>query len=595
MRAESCRTHNKIQEEYITKKSDLSIRTLEKNLYLHYMYCQPEYKEYIYARCSAPYRAEYVFKSQIHQNTECKHGIPVDYRDMDCWEESESKSKGKSNVKKKWEKYRHYLSNGKLSPKDLEFIAHYQLDNVPKLFAIHPLGRYFVMNGRMKGTAQYCRKMASIVRGKSEKIAQKKRFLYFLTVTYNPKVMGTDRLSAWENYGKYLAKLNRWLRNRYGALFVRALESTKNQYPHAHYLIGTSTPIDFNGHKKINQKIGTETEFYEGFNEVFPAPVFCLLPAQEKAAMFYISKYISKSQNNDLRKMKVPESRKERKEWLKEMATMFIPVVACVRQIEYSRNIDKTPDLPQEVLKELNRTKEVLDERMESRTITAQAEIIEGTYKFDFKGWREWYQSKFEFTRKEMARVQAGFAMFHMMLNGEQKPRAERAELDMLLTNSTKLCVCATRIGGGKALAERFGDEDIDNAVWDNETLGFIMEKTRAVGCHGCPLARFSARLQGVKCDAMPPTTYNISDYGIRAFKKADELALTRKQIRELKIGKLALKRLAEDESFRYCFNSKKEKMQWINNRLESLKNPKSTLKITNKMEYTMNGGLICG
>lgn len=417
----------------------------------------------------------------------CKHGVPWNWQDKNFMQDPEKKNKGKSEVGAKWETFRHYLSNGALSAKDFQNILHTQLDNVPKLFFFSPLGTFSVINGRMKGNRQYASKMAAKAIGLSQKIMRKKRYLYFLTVTYSPKDDGDDRLQAWANYGKKLSVLNRFLREKYGALYIRALESTGKQYPHAHYFLGTNKEIDFCGNELLNQNIGKETSFWQEIQSVLPAPVFCLEKAEGVGSAFYVAKYISKSQNTDLRNLKIPHDKKKRKKFLKEMATICIPIICNLRQIDYSRSIDKTADLPKEEYMKLQREKSV--------EFTEKNSVVQ---RYDLAAWVDWYMGKFEFDGKEMARVQAGFMALHDGLDNGTLSRAERAKLDMLLTNSTKNCTCARYMGFGKKCVEKFGDDDIKDERWNDELLDWAENNLYRIGCAGCPLARFSAILQGI-------------------------------------------------------------------------------------------------
>lgn len=477
----------------ILKKQDLSIREEENQLFLHYMMTRPEYASIIEEISANPCNPKYQFITDGEHEPCCKHGVPVSWQDKDFVKDPNKKPKGKSEIKEKWKDYRKYLSNGRLSPKDFQAIVHRQLDNVIKLFMFHPHGTMNVMNGRMKGTAQYSRKMSARSIGVAEKIMRKKKYIYFLTVTYSPKQSGENRNEAWSEYGKSLSKINRFLREEYDALYIRCLESTKNQYPHAHYVFGTNEEIDMGGNKKINQNIGKETQFWENVQEYLPAPVFCLERATGKGAAFYVSKYISKSQNTDLRKMKVPENKKKRKDWIKEMATICLPIVCNCRQVDYSRKIDDVQDLPFDTLVSLG---------IEGKTSSDARETP--CNQFSAKDWVEWYQSKFEFDSAEISRMKAGFAYFHDALTRGTLTTAERSYLDMLLTNSTKNCVCACFAGSGKKVVERFGDDDIIDKPYSEGDLAWCCDNLQQVGCAGCPLARFSAILQGIKVEPLP-------------------------------------------------------------------------------------------
>lgn len=467
------------------------------------MWCDKAYSQYIDTVSSVPFNYSATFDKKSEEDGRvCKFGVPDKFRLLA--EEYENRQPKEKEREEKWQWARDFIANGDLSLENMRLVMKQQLEHVPKLFFIRMNNTFSVMNGRMKGNSQYAKVQRAKIIGYSEKLTRKYRYLYMLTVTCSQKEYGDNRLKAWEEYPRRLQKVNRFIRQRLQGHYVYCLESVVKQFPHAHYVFGTNTEIDFGNFKELNQDKGRNLVVWKQLQSCLPAPVFCLKPVTSKQAIFYCSKYISKAENADLRKMEIPTDKKGRRNARKEWATVVFPIICHIRQWNCAHGIDKVDDLPVSEGYDFHKKAHVSECRVSACEYVSIMGVRMPMKKFDVFEFCKWYENKFEFTTSEMARVYAGFAEIHKMLDNPQTPTAERAELDRLLINLTMSCCCEKRIGSGKAVVELVGDDDVTIENASDSLLEKIRANSARIGCVDCPVMRFILRLQGDTIDAMP-------------------------------------------------------------------------------------------
>lgn len=158
--------------------------------------------------------------------------------------------------------------------------------------------RYF--ESFTKGTNRYNKKLSSKVKDFTAAVCSNGTETFALTITCNPKKYEHNRFNAWKNYTKDINKTLENLRKHRGLKYLWVKESTKKGYPHAHIVL--SFPKGFcKGYDKMqNAKRLFYGEFYEYIKSNVVAPVFELQPIKGNNLKYYLTKYISKGEEDDV-------------------------------------------------------------------------------------------------------------------------------------------------------------------------------------------------------------------------------------------------------------------------------------------------------
>src|SRR5574344_605013 len=158
--------------------------------------------------------------------------------------------------------------------------------------------RYFESN--TKGTNRYNKKLSSKIKDFTAAVCSNGTETFALTITCDPKKYEHNRFDAWKNYTKDINKTLENLRKHKGLKYVWVKESTKKGYPHAHIVL--SFPKGFcKGYDKMqNAKRLFYGEFYEYIKSNVVAPVFELQPIKGNNLKYYLTKYISKGEDDDV-------------------------------------------------------------------------------------------------------------------------------------------------------------------------------------------------------------------------------------------------------------------------------------------------------
>lgn len=190
--------------------------------------------------------------------------------------------------------------------------------------------RYF--ESFTKGTNRYNKKLSSKVKDFTAAVCSNGTETFALTITCDPKQYNNNRFDAWKNYTKDINKTLENLRKHRGLKYLWVKESTKKGYPHAHIVL--SFPKGFcKGYDKMqNAKRLFYGEFYEYIKANVVAPVFELQPIKGNNLKYYLTKYISKGEEDDVYRLgkKAEElTDAERKEALSFLMTTVTKTRLC--------------------------------------------------------------------------------------------------------------------------------------------------------------------------------------------------------------------------------------------------------------------------
>lgn len=190
--------------------------------------------------------------------------------------------------------------------------------------------RYF--ESFTKGTNRYNKKLSSKVKDFTAAVCSNGTETFALTITCDPKQYNNNRFDAWKNYTKDINKTLENLRKHKGLKYLWVKESTKKGYPHAHIVL--SFPKGFcKGYDKMqNAKRLFYGEFYEYIKANVVAPVFELQPIKGNNLKYYLTKYISKGEEDDVYRLGKKEeelTEPERKEALSFLMTTVTKTRLC--------------------------------------------------------------------------------------------------------------------------------------------------------------------------------------------------------------------------------------------------------------------------
>ena len=190
--------------------------------------------------------------------------------------------------------------------------------------------RYF--ESFTKGTNRYNKKLSSKVKDFTAAVCENGTETFALTVTCDPKKYNNNRFDAWKNYTQDINKTLENLRKHKGLKYLWVKESTVKGYPHAHIVL--SFPKGFcKGYDKMqNAKRLYYGEFYEYIKKNVVAPRFDLQPIKGNNLKYYLTKYISKGEGDDVYRLGKKEeflTKAERKEALAFIMTTVTKTRLC--------------------------------------------------------------------------------------------------------------------------------------------------------------------------------------------------------------------------------------------------------------------------
>lgn len=177
--------------------------------------------------------------------------------------------------------------------------------------------RFFQVNA--KGTPAYNLKMYWRIHDACKQFDEVYKQCYFATLTMSQKEYNGDFIRAWKDFSQKLGNFQKLLTKRFGGKYVVVLESHKSGFPHAHLLYYTDTDFSdskYTYSKKKHCYFMTNGRLREFFDKYWTCGFSQIDKNRRKDTSNYLSKYISKAEDNDIRqllgKSRLTESDKKR-------------------------------------------------------------------------------------------------------------------------------------------------------------------------------------------------------------------------------------------------------------------------------------------
>lgn len=154
-----------------------------------------------------------------------------------------------------------------------------------------------------KGTERYNKKQRFKIMDATATAVAQGYECFCVTLTYDIKKHGYDRLEAWSKFSSHIQKTLHYFINHHKAKVVWVKESTKNGYPHAHCLLcfpkGT-----IKGYSKM--KNGLKIKYGWIFDKVKKfamSRIFDISVVKGKNLKYYLTKYLTKDDENSISAM----------------------------------------------------------------------------------------------------------------------------------------------------------------------------------------------------------------------------------------------------------------------------------------------------
>ena len=154
-----------------------------------------------------------------------------------------------------------------------------------------------------KGTERYNKKQRFKIMDATATAVAQGYECFCVTLTYDIKKHGYDRLEAWSKFSSHIQKTLHYFINHHQAKVVWVKESTKNGYPHAHCLLcfpkGT-----IKGYSKM--KNGLKIKYGWIFDKVKKfsmSRIFDISVVKGKNLKYYLTKYLTKDDEHSISAM----------------------------------------------------------------------------------------------------------------------------------------------------------------------------------------------------------------------------------------------------------------------------------------------------
>ena len=154
-----------------------------------------------------------------------------------------------------------------------------------------------------KGTERYNKKQRFKIMDATATAVAQGYECFCVTLTYDIKKHGYDRLEAWSKFSSHIQKTLHYFINHHKAKVVWVKESTKNGYPHAHCLLcfpkGT-----IKGYSKM--KNGLKIKYGWIFDKVKKfamSRIFDISVVKGKNLKYYLTKYLTKDDEHSISAM----------------------------------------------------------------------------------------------------------------------------------------------------------------------------------------------------------------------------------------------------------------------------------------------------
>lgn len=224
-------------------------------------------------------------------------GIPNElYYYQDCFQR---KRGGQSCNRALWWAKR-ILCSRDLNEEELRLAVGQIANYIPLIQAVGSNGNVCWFEGNAKGTARYNTKQRGKILDFVQAHSQGDYDACFLTLTCDIKQYA-NRADAWENYiHSEFYPVTENLRKHYGAEYVATMESTAKGYPHIHIILFFPKGR-FAGLSKLKNKQKIRYgRLYNMIKSTVKSPVFCLEKAEGKGLKWYLTKYISKGEEENI-------------------------------------------------------------------------------------------------------------------------------------------------------------------------------------------------------------------------------------------------------------------------------------------------------
>lgn len=309
---------------------------------------------------------------------------------------------------------------------------------------INEMWKFFMSNA--KGTPNYFKKMYWRIHDCCQNLDKEYSERFFLTVTANPARFSKDIIVRYKQFSDRIGEFSRYMSRAFDAKLVVAIESTASLLPHAHIIIYTNekqTDIKERYKRRGKYSYICGGKMRDCISHWWDCGFCELVRNKRQSTENYLAKYISKATTQSLKELLKKE--KWGKSDVKEVATILLPVLACIRQFRLPK--EKSPS---DNVARLERVKEFSTETVTSpaKKSTPQAND----------------------SQTEIARL--------------------RAYLIALSIKSPISCVKRIVMAQYRAFTADFGDNfDEINQKSDNEKAE-IAKKCKKVDCGGCLISR---------------------------------------------------------------------------------------------------------
>lgn len=196
--------------------------------------------------------------------------------------------------------------------------------------------RFFQVNA--KGTPAYNLKMYWRIHDACKQFDEVYKQCYFATLTMSQKEYNGDFIKAWKDFSSQLGVFQKQLTKTFGGKYVVVLESHKSGFPHAHLLFYTDfnfSDSKYTYSKKKRCYFMTNGRLRDFFDKYWTCGYSQIDKNRRKDTSNYLSKYISKAEDNDIRQL-LGKSRLTQSD-KKEILTLILPMIAEVRAFRISK------------------------------------------------------------------------------------------------------------------------------------------------------------------------------------------------------------------------------------------------------------------
>lgn len=225
------------------------------------------------------------------------------------------------------------------------------LYNLSRLYTFHAMrttsGEIRFFEGYSKGTSRYNKIQRFKIMDATATALAKGYEVFCVTLTYDIKKHGYDRMEAWAKFSSHIQKTLHYFIKHQNAKTLWVKESTKNGYPHAHCLLcfpkGT-----IKGYSKMKNGLKIKYGFiFDKVKKFSMSRIFDINVVKGKNLKFYLTKYLSKDDEFSISEManqKTPYTVEQRK----SIYCLFFTTLTSTRTIGISKSLRPQKATPNE-------------------------------------------------------------------------------------------------------------------------------------------------------------------------------------------------------------------------------------------------------